>query len=60
MPTPIICFSESLRQFAESFRGCFSQRQLKYFVTGLQRDLTKVPRCDTLYLYFGKAELLLW
>lgn len=35
MPTPIICFSESLRQFAESFCGCFSQRQLKYFVTVL-------------------------
>lgn len=35
MPTPIICLSESLRQFAESFRGCFSQRQLKYFVTVL-------------------------
>lgn len=35
MPTPIICLSEPLRQFTKSFRGCFSQRQWKYFVTVL-------------------------
>lgn len=33
MPKPIICLSAPLRQFAEAFRHCFSQRQWKYFVT---------------------------
>jgi len=33
--THYICLSQPLRQFAESFRGCFSQRLLKYFVTVL-------------------------
>ncbi len=33
MPKPIICLSAPLRQFAEAFRCCFSQRQWKYFVT---------------------------
>ncbi len=32
MPKPIVCLSESLRQFLETFRGCFSKRQWKYFV----------------------------
>jgi hypothetical protein len=32
MPTPIICLAGPLRQFAEAFRGCFTQRQWKYFV----------------------------
>lgn len=32
MPKPIVCLSEQLRQFAEIFRSCFSQRQWKYFV----------------------------
>ena len=32
MPKPIVCLSEQLRQFAEIFRCCFSQRQWKYFV----------------------------
>ncbi|MCL0069457.1 hypothetical protein M1O53_04205 [Dehalococcoidia bacterium] len=35
MPTLIICLSEPLCWFTESFRGCFSQRQLNYFVTVL-------------------------
>ncbi|MBT9141065.1 MAG: hypothetical protein DDT30_01652 [Dehalococcoidia bacterium] len=45
MPTPIICLSESLRKFAESFGGCFSQRQLKYFVTVLIGLLECQERC---------------
>jgi len=32
MPKPIVCLSEALRQYLESFRTCFSQRQWKYFV----------------------------
>ncbi len=32
MPKPIVCLSDALRQFAEAFRSCFSQRQWKYFV----------------------------
>jgi len=32
MPKPIVCLSDALRQFAEAFRACFSQRQWKYFV----------------------------
>ena len=32
MPKPIVCLSEALRQYLESFRSCFSQRQWKYFV----------------------------
>ena len=32
MPKPIVCVSEQLRQYMELFRGCFSQRQWKYFV----------------------------
>ncbi len=32
MPKPIVCVSEQLRQYMEIFRGCFSQRQWKYFV----------------------------
>jgi len=32
MPKPIVCLSEQLRQFAENFRSCFSERQWKYFV----------------------------
>ena len=35
MPKPIVCLSEVLRQFAERFRGCFTKRQWKYFVTVL-------------------------
>ncbi len=35
MPKPIVCVSEQLRQYAEIFRGCFSKRQWKYFVTVL-------------------------
>lgn len=35
MPTPIICADLCLRQFAESFRSCFSQPQWQYFVTVL-------------------------
>jgi hypothetical protein len=35
MPTPIVCLSAALRQYAEAFRGCFSQRQWQYFVTVL-------------------------
>jgi len=33
MPKPIVCLSEALRQYLESFRSCFSKRQWKYFVT---------------------------
>ena len=33
MPKPIVCLSEQLCQFLEAFRGCFSRRQWKYFVT---------------------------
>lgn len=35
MPKPIVCLSEQLSQFLESFRACFSKRQWKYFVTVL-------------------------
>jgi len=35
MPKPIICLSDTLRQFLEVFGGCFSRRQWKYFVTVL-------------------------
>lgn len=35
MPTPIICADPRLRQFAASFRSCFSQPQFQYFVTVL-------------------------
>jgi hypothetical protein len=32
MPKPIVCLTECLRQYLESFRSCFSKRQWKYFV----------------------------
>ncbi len=32
MPKPIVCLSDRLRQFLETFRPCFSGRQWKYFV----------------------------
>ena len=32
MPKPIVCLSESLCQFMEIFRSCFSRGQWKYFV----------------------------
>lgn len=32
MPKPIVCLSDALRQFLETFRPCFSRRQWKYFV----------------------------
>ncbi len=35
MPKPIVCLSEQLCQYMESFRPCFSKRQWKYFVTVL-------------------------
>jgi len=35
MPKPIVCLSEQLSQYLESFRSCFSKRQWKYFVTVL-------------------------
>ncbi|HEY9153333.1 MAG TPA: transposase [Anaerolineales bacterium] len=35
MPKPIVCLSEELCQYLESFRSCFSKRQWKYFVTVL-------------------------
>ena len=35
MPKPIVCLSEQLCQYLESFRTCFSKRQWKYFVTVL-------------------------
>jgi len=35
MPKPIVCLSEQLCQYLEAFRGCFSKRQWKYFVTVL-------------------------
>ena len=35
MPKPIVCLSDVLCQFLESFDACFSQRQRKYFVTVL-------------------------
>jgi hypothetical protein len=35
MPKPIVCLSDSLRQFLEIFRPCFSRRQWPYFVTVL-------------------------
>ena len=35
MPKPIVCLSDVLCQFLESFDECFSQRQRKYFVTVL-------------------------
>src|SRR5689334_12793124 len=35
MPVPIICADERLRQFAATFRSCFSKPQFQYFVTVL-------------------------
>jgi hypothetical protein len=35
MPKPIVCLSEQLCQYLETFRPCFSKRQWKYFVTVL-------------------------
>ena len=35
MPKPIVCLSEQLCQFLETFRPCFRKRQWKYFVTVL-------------------------
>jgi len=35
MSMPIICLDESLRQFCEAFRSCFSKPQFKYLVTVL-------------------------
>jgi hypothetical protein len=35
MPKPIVCLSEQLCQYLETFRTCFSKRQWKYFVTVL-------------------------
>lgn len=35
MPKPIVCLSDTLRQFLEVFRPCFSRRQWPYFVTVL-------------------------
>jgi hypothetical protein len=35
MSIPIICLDESLRQFCEAFRECFSKPQFKYLVTVL-------------------------
>lgn len=35
MSMPIMCLDESLRQFCEAFRGCFSKPQFKYLVTVL-------------------------
>jgi hypothetical protein len=35
MPKPMICLSAVLRKYLELFRGCFSRRQWKYFVTVL-------------------------
>lgn len=35
MSLPIICLDESLCQFCEAFRGCFSKPQFKYLVTVL-------------------------
>ena len=32
MPKPIVCLSEQLNQYLETFRDCFSKRQWKYFV----------------------------
>jgi len=32
MPKPIVCLCEQLRQYLETFRDCFSNRQWKYFV----------------------------
>lgn len=32
MPKPIVCLSDTLRQFLEAFRPCFSRRQWPYFV----------------------------
>jgi len=33
MPKQIVCLSEQFSQYLEAFRGCFSKRQWKYFVT---------------------------
>lgn len=35
MPIPIVCLADTLRQCLETFRGLFSSRQWKYFVTVL-------------------------
>jgi hypothetical protein len=35
MPKQIVCLSEQLRQYLETFRACFCKRQWKYFVTVL-------------------------
>jgi hypothetical protein len=53
MPKPIVCLSEVLRQYLETFRPCFSKRQWKYFVTILlglaeceeRKTMTGMKRC---------------
>lgn len=35
MLKPIVCLSEQLCRFLETFRPCFSKRQWKYYVTVL-------------------------
>ena len=53
MPKPIICLSDTLRQFAEAFRDLFTKPQWKYFVTVLlglvecqeRRTLSGLLRC---------------
>ncbi len=53
MPKPVVCLSESLHQFLETFRPCFRRRQWKYFVTVLlgliegegRSTLTGLLRC---------------
>ncbi len=53
MPKPIVCLSDTLRQFLEVFRSCFSRRQWLYFVIVLlglveckeRSTLTAFSRC---------------
>lgn len=70
MPMPIVCLDERLRQFALTFRSCFSHPQMQYFVTvllglmlcqehrtlsGLQRQVTEPPSLSGLSRFLSQA-----
>lgn len=70
MPMPIVCLDARLRQFALTFRSCFSLPQMQYFVivllglmrcqehrtlTGLQRQVTEAPSLSGLSRFFNEA-----
>ena len=70
MPIPIVCLDARLRQFALTFRGCFSLPQMQYFVivllglmlcqehrtlTGLQRQVAEQTSLSGLSRFLSDA-----